>query len=255
MPNTTAKTFYRSFIDQDLSGYALSGDFSSNANVTDRLKNTYAITSGKGTDGDSADFIADMQFDRVIDTIMLKSNLKTFTIYYWDGLAWQSKKVYSANTSEFLVIDFSEFTTSKIKITATHTITADEEKKIYLLEITKSIGELVPQDIDIDQDYSVEGMDNVYGGNIQVVKYPNYPKIRARLTFEHLKDSSYTTYAALKAQRRIDAYIVYLYFSDTVALLGEEAWYLVNDTASFLSSPTQSYVDNGIDGKLDLREC
>lgn len=256
MANSTIKAYYRSYIDQDIDGYTLSGDFTSAANVTDRLKTTYAITSGFGTDGVSAEIIADMTTDRSVDTVMLKSNFKNFIIYKWTGAAWSAIETYWNNANENLIVfSFTAFDTQKIKIACTETIVANQEKKIYLLEITKTIGEITPQKIDIEQDYQEKDLDNIYGGSIQVIKYPNYPKVKIDLSFKNLQSSDYTVYALFKAMRKIDSYVVWVYFSDDYALLGPNAWYLVNDLSPFESTPSENHLSAGVEAKIKLREC
>lgn len=254
--NETAKIYLRSYIDCDATGYTLSGDFTPTANTIDRNKNTYAITSGKETDGESCDFIADMEFDREIDTIVLKSNLLAFTIYYWNGASYVELETYTDNAEEFLVIEFRGIISSKIKITATHTITANEEKKLYMVEITRALGDMTfEKKVSIKKAHEVVSFKNIYGGTVQVVKYPNYGKVEISCEFESLYGDNYTMYQLLKEQRLIDAYNVYLYFSDDFDLLGKEAFYLVSDVSDFESSPFTDVVSLGITGLFEWHEC
>lgn len=255
MANDRAYFYQRSYCDQDLTGYILSGDYTNNTNVNDRNKLTYAITSGDGTDGDSVDFIIDLGFDRDIDTIILKANLKTFTAYYWDGAAYQTFTSYASNTEGFLLISLTEQSTSKIKITATHTITANEEKKIYNLELTKLITNMYLEDLKIYQDWERKSFNNIYGGNVQVVKYPNHAKVSIDLGFSNLTDDQFASYNTLKAKSIIDAFIVYIYYSDTYNLLNSSGYYLVNDVSSYKHDPASSTMSAGIAGQMKLREA
>lgn len=355
MPNTKMKTFLRNYIDQDVTGFTLSGDFAPTANVSDRLKTTYAITTGHSTDsvaqvylvtitsvvngnlyrviingvncdytsdanathteiieglyaavaasgepvtpsytnadhevanlhitanysGDAftasvsgggglygsesvanvdgkVEFVADMTSERSINAIMIKSNLKDFDLWQWTGSAYVLVKQYTANTSEFILYEFTAIASSKIKIIGRTTITAAQEKKIYLLEITKSIGEIQIPKPDIKQVMETADFKNLYGGSVKIVKYYNYPKVKINISPKNITGTDYTTYALLKAKAKLDAYIVYLYFSDTYALLGEEAWYLVNDLADYEETPSEQHLYAGIDGKLELAEC
>lgn len=262
MPNNIAKFFYRSYCDMDVTSYTISGDYESTANAVDRNKLTYALTDGFDTDGVSADFIVDLNYAREIDTIVLKSNLKTFVLYYWDenatgtgGGDWIEIQSYASDTTGFIVYNFSEIESDQIKITATHTITADEEKKIYLFEITKKIDEINLENIDFDKVWSQANFSNIYGGSVQVNKYPNYGKIEIDLSWKNLTGTDYIAYAALKAQRLIDAFNCYLYFSDTYSLLNVEAYYLVNDISNFKSTPSGEAMTEGVSGELKFREC
>jgi hypothetical protein len=257
-PNDNLKIYLRSYIDKDVSdGFTLSGDFVSPENATDRSKTTYCATSGLGTDGDSADFEVDMLTDRDVGSFALKSNLKTFNVYYWDGAAYQLLAAYSANADEFLVFDAwpSNVTTQKIKITATHTITADEEKKIYLFDITKSIASLEPEKIKIERDHAKANFTNIYSGSVQVVKYPNHPKVKIDLSFKNLQGAKYTAYDLLKSQSLTDSFIVYLYMTDDYTLQGPESWHLVNDITGREESPGGNNFASGVVGDVNLREC
>lgn len=263
MPNSTAKFYYRSFIDQDVDGYTLSGDLTPTTRINDRRKNTYAYTDETGTgDGTAEQFTADMSYDRAIDTIFLKSNFKTFIVYYWNEDAtgtgedeWTEITSYSTNTDEFLVISFDEIETKKIKIECTHTISANDEKKIYLCEITKYIDELNLESIKIKQQYEKRKFTNIYGGTIQVTKYPNRGKVSIDLLWNNMTATDYAVYENLKDLFLIDALNVYIYFSDDYSLLGEEALYLVNDISDIEASPASDTLSAGVDAEMELEEC
>jgi hypothetical protein len=254
MPNDVAKFYYRNYFDTDLDGYTITSDYQNETNVNDRNKLTYAETSGEDTDGDSVDYEIDFTYDRDVDTIVLKSNLKTFTIYYWDGVAYQTFQSYASNTSEFLVISLTEQATSKIKITATHTITANEEKRIYLFEITKKIDEMNIEGIDISREWPRSNTTNVYGKSVQVIKYPNYGAVAISLSWENLTNTDFTAYKTMKDQMLVDSYAIYLYFSDTYDLLGEEAYYVVDDLEKYDSDPAGEAMTEGVNGSMELLE-
>lgn len=264
MPNSVAKFYYRSFIDQDVDGYTLSGDLTPTANVNDRRKDTYAASDSTGTgDGTSEEIVADLQTERAIDTIFLKSNFKTFAVYYWEdegtgttgGGDYYEITSYATNASDFLEISFTEINTSAIKIVCTHTIIANEEKEIYTLEITQSLGELNIEKIDQEQAHERENYKNIYGGSIQVVKYPNRGKASINLSWDNMSTADYAIYATLKTQSLIDAYLVYFYFSDDYDLLDDEALYLVNDIEDKKATPSSEALTAGVKGEMKLREC
>ena len=256
MPNSTAKFYYRSYIDQDLDGYSLSGDLTPTTNINDRRKNTYATSDETGTgDGTSEEFIADMLTERTVDTIFLKSNFKTFTVYTWNGSDYDTAATYTSNTSDFLEISITSATTSKIKIACTHTITADEEKKIYLCDITSYIGELYIEDIDIKQKHEFEDYKNIYGGSIKIVKYPNRGKVEIDLGWSNMSTTDYATYTTLKAAFLLDALLIYVYYSTTYDLLDDEALYLVNDLEHKDNSPASQTLSAGINTDMELLEC
>jgi hypothetical protein len=264
MANSTAKFYYRSFIDQDVTGYTLSGDFTPLTNLNNRRKNTFDVSyqpAGHDTDGTAVEFIADLNYDRTIDTIFLKSNFKTFTVYIWDenetgtgGAGYVELISYAANTVEFLEIYFEAVLTSKIKIICTNTITANEAKKIYTCEITKYINELHLENLDISQNFERTKFQNIYGGSVQVIKYPNRGKVEINLSWENMTAVDYAVYNSLKTAGLIDSYFIYLYFSDDFSLTNIEALYLVNDTAEKEASPTSETLAAGVSGKMKLLE-
>jgi len=354
MPNFVAKFYKRSFIDQDLDGYTLTGDFVPLTNINDRRKDTYAITSGFNHDGEIAqvwriqisshsagtftvtingeacayisdgtpthkeiiegiyaaivgssqpvtptytnpdhtasdcdilvtantegvpfvmtatnnltvyeevanlsnpEFIADMLTDRYVHTIFLKSNFLSFKIYKWASGNWSEVYTTTNNDKEFLPI-LIRATTDKIKIVPSATMEADEEKIIYLAEIVDQIYEnLNLEKIEITQNYTRNKFENLYGGSVQIVDYPNRGKVNIILTWENMSASDYENYSLLKTFGLADSYFVYLYFSDDYALLGEEALYLVNDIENIVASPASETIAAGVSAKMHLLEC
>lgn len=264
MANSTAKFYYRSFIDQDLDGYTLSGDIVPTTRINDRRKNTFATSDATGSgDGTSEEFIATFSTERTVDTIFLKSNFKTFTVYYWEDEATGSTgggdyyeiTSYASNTSDFLEISFDSITTDEIKIVCTHTITADEEKKIYMCEITQYINELALEDIKLSKLYRRENFNNLYGGAVQVIKYPNRDKIQLDLSWSNMNTTNYPIYIDLKEKFLLDALLIYIYFSDDYAPFDDEAIYLVNDTEDVDCTPENASMTTGVKASMKLREC
>ncbi len=70
-----------------------------------------------------------------------------------------------------------------------------------------------------------------------------------------MSTSDYAVYATLKAQSLIDAYLVYLYFSDDYDLLDDEALYLMNDVEEKEATPSCEALTTGVKGKMKLLEC
>jgi len=259
MPNSKAEFYYRSYIDMDVTGYTLSGDLLNDEKMLDRNKNTFSGTDGSNDDTDTVEEIFDLGWARSVDTFVLRSNLTDFDIQYWDGAAWQAFSpavLYTTNTETFLLIKLSSpVSTSKIKLTMTKTIVADEEKKIYQFEITKKITELYLEDVDIKEQWEQKEFKNIYGGSIFVVFHPNHGKKTIIINFSKLTDTEYTAYKTIKDRKLKDAYNIYCYLSDEFDLFKIDAYYLVNDVADFESSPSTDNIIAGIDGKLILQEC
>lgn len=263
MSNSTAKFYYRSFIDGDIDGYTLSGDLTPLTNVNDRRHDTYASSDETGIgDGTSEEIVCDLTYDREIDTIFLKSNFKTFTVWIWDenetgtgGAGYVELTSYSANSTDFLKISFESVTTSKVKISCTHTIIANEEKKIYSLNITKYINEINIESVKIEKKFARENWKNIYGGSIQIVQYPNRGKAEIKLSWDNLSATDYAVYSDLKSKSLVDAFLVYFYFSEDYDLLGTEALYLVNDLDDKEATPSSETISSGVNGSMLLREC
>lgn len=260
MPNSKAEFYYRSYVDGDADGYTLSGDLLSTDNMLDRNVNTFSGTDGANDDTTTVTETFDMEWERSVDTFVLRSNLKDFDIQYWDGAAWQAFSpalTYTTNTKEFLLIQLaSAVDTSKIKLTMTKTITADEEKKIYQFEITKKITEMYLEEIsNLTREWKQVEFSNIYGKSILVVKYPNYGNMEITLNFTGLTDAEYTAYKTMKERRIIDSFNIYIYLSDTFEFLGEGAYYLVNDASGFKSPPSNTTIPGGVDGEMILKEC
>jgi hypothetical protein len=257
--NQQMKCYWRSYIDRDVTGWVLTGDLLSTENLQDRNKNTYSGTDGANDDTTTITEEFDMDWERDVEVFVLKSNLKEFNLQYWNGSAWShfSPQVsYTTNTEEFLIITLpSSVSTSKIKITATKTILADEEKKIYMFEITKGLATLDIGDIKILQRVEKDTFKNIRGGSVQVIRYPVYSKVKISITKSNLTSSNYTAYETLKNHLLIDSYSIYLYYSDSITLLGKEAYYLVNDAEDFVSSPETDTLAAGVGGKLKLEEA
>lgn len=257
--NSKAEFYLRSFCDGDIDGHTESGDLLSPGNMLDRNKNTFASTTGSNDDTVTVTEEFDLGWKRDIDTFVLRSNLRQFDIQYWDGSAWQAFSPavsYVANTEIFLLINLAfSVSTSKIKLTMTKTIAADEEKKVSQFEVTEKITDMYIETAEVSQSWQNKKLHNIYGGSILVTQYPNHGKINIGLKFKNLTGSDYTAYKLLKDRILIDSYSVYVYLSDTYELLGEDAYYLVNDHADFDSTPASTALTAGIDGKLDLREA
>ena len=169
------------------------------------------------------------------------------------GNATQEKAF--VNTTLFF---FEELTTPVsaryIKINATATITANEEKKIYELVVTEKICALPVSAIStLEQKYSRVNYQNIVGGSIQIVLFPQSPKLHAVLDFKNLT-SRYAEYDALKDAFILDSCLVYLYYSDLIDQLGYAALYLVNDILEKSLPLSSEVLAAGVDGSLELLE-
>jgi len=79
------------------------------------------------------------------DIILLKHNFKAYTIQYWTGLAYTDFSTAISETSNSDVNkhhNFDSVITTKIKLTITGTMVADDDKYLYQFIATDRIGQL-----------------------------------------------------------------------------------------------------------------
>lgn len=109
--------------------------------------------SGWGTTGsnDAANTTLEVDFGELqeIDSILLiEHNLKSYTIQYWDGAAWQDFSTainVSGNADTTKYHSFDDVETNKIKIVITGTMVTDEDKILAQLVVTQKIQQLTTQ--------------------------------------------------------------------------------------------------------------
>lgn len=118
----------------------------------DRSNQTFWISSG--SDDTTTEYI-EIEFDQAYDIdrlCLVKNNFKDFNVRYDLASAWthfanvetlegtQSNITETANTKETNYYQFDSVNTSKIRIEATKTQTADQEKKLYQFIVSEEIG-------------------------------------------------------------------------------------------------------------------
>ena len=258
MPNNVIYFYLRSYIDKDVTGYTLTGDFYNASLAVDRDLTTFAGTNGLNTDGVNADFIIDMQWARVFDTLVIRSNFKTFQVKYSnDGVSYSDFSPvvsYTVNAAGFLLIPINSCTARYVKISAQNTIVSGQEKILTEAGITLAQGSLPVTTAKLSTAYQQVAIQNILGGSIQITKFPQSGKFSADLTINNLTGTDYATYAAIKALSRIDSFYALVYYSDDIAPLNSSALYLVNDIGGFTYDPATSTFSSGVNGKLSLRE-
>ena len=262
MSNAAANFYYRSYCDRDVTGYTLAGDFSNPANAVDRDPSSFAITSGKNTDGVAALFTVDLLWGRNIDTIMLQSNFAAFTIKYWNGSSFVDFATpvnVSGNTSAFLLLSLGAlYNTQKIQITATSTIIANSEKVITEMAITRLFNSMIVSALEgAAVNHVRTTTKNIKGASVQILQFPQWDVFAAKLKFKNMIGSRWDNYWAVKNQFKIDALYIYLYYTDSPNLIdtfGPSAFYLVNDEAQVGTQPSAEVLMAGVDGDIDARQ-
>lgn len=276
-PNSVAKFYLRSFIDSKVTGYTLGGDFLNPTNAVDRDLTTYAITSGKNWDvwpptlPANAQFTVEFNWNQKVDTVFLRCNFAAFQIYVDNPLGIGSPVdvlIYAnyENTSESVLIDLGALLAArpvlngsqyiaKMTIAVFGTIIPNQEKKLTEFVITREIGEIPVSTMDnAGQDYAQIITRNLKNRSIKLNFYPNFPAFHCNLNFKNFVDL-YGTLDLIKSYFNIDACLVYLYYSDTCAQLGQGAMYLVNDESpGKIFNPSDVTLNAGVDSEMDLWE-
>lgn len=109
--------------------------------------------SGYGTGGSSDAGLTTLEVDMtdevsITDIILVRHNFKAYTIQYWDGAAYQNFSTPIAetvNTDTTTHHNFTEVDTSKIKLIVQGTMTADQDKLLAQLIITKRLGQFTAE--------------------------------------------------------------------------------------------------------------
>jgi hypothetical protein len=258
--NDSAMFFYRSFCDCKVTGYdlSLSTDYQSVTlpYAVDRDLSTSASTSGKNSDASNADFIVDLLTSRVIDTVFVRGNFNTFSIYHsTNGTSWTLYQAYTGNTDGFVMARAGTITARYIKVSCTATNPADQEKQLAEIAITALIAQLALNSLtDTRQTYQRINAQNLKGGSIQLVTFPQYPKFSCNAGFKNML-ANYATYETIKQAFIVDACLVYLYFSSLIDQLGIKGLYLMNDKSDTTFPLSANTLAAGADGELDLQEA
>jgi hypothetical protein len=269
-PNSVAKFYLRSFCDKDVSGFALSTnvgiDHFANLNNANNRDFTDYAESLVGQDYSPSVFNIDFGFARTFDTIFLNSNFAMFDVVwsddgtnYYDFSPAIRYGGYigggALNTEALLKVFLSTAVTHRyIQISALIAFGTNQKKRLTEISVTKSIGEIPISSMDTaEQLYSRISTTNLKGGSIQLIFYPNMPKAHFSLNFKNFTDL-YTTLDLIKSNFLIDACLVYMYYSDSVAQLGNAALYLMNDVSDKSFHPSDVTLNAGVDNKMELLE-
>lgn len=128
------KIFTRNYVDAE-SVFTLSHGGTS-LYARDRNPATRLVSVGANSDATTVDieiafFEGGVAQSRTIDTLaLLNHNLKTWTLYRWDGAAYQSVTSQAADAQANRVVSFTSFSATKIKISCSATQSANAEKAI-----------------------------------------------------------------------------------------------------------------------------
>jgi hypothetical protein len=113
--------------------------------VQNRSNLTRWVTTGSA-DSSNTTFTMDIgDLKTVSDILLLQHNFKAFTVEYWDGSSYQSFSPAiseTTNTAESNHYEVTPVVTSRIKITITGTMVADDDKYLTQLIVTRQLGQL-----------------------------------------------------------------------------------------------------------------
>jgi len=102
----------------------------------DRSAAVQFASSGANSDATTFELIIEfyeggVSQTRTIDSLfLLNHNLKTWTFYRWDGAAWQSVTNQTADATTSRYAGVTQFSTTKVKLSATATMTTNQEKAV-----------------------------------------------------------------------------------------------------------------------------
>jgi len=94
------------------------------------------VTSGANSDATTFEvtisfFEGGVSQTRAIDSLfLLNHNLKTWTLYYWNGSSWVSATSQAADATASRYSTFGSVSTTQVKLSATATMTTNQEKAI-----------------------------------------------------------------------------------------------------------------------------
>ena len=107
--------------------------------------NLSAWVTNSSVDADNTTFTIDFGDLHYIDSVLLvKHNFKAYTVKYWDGSAYQDFSTainVSGNSDETKFHQFTAVNTTKVQLTITGTMTANQDKFLYQFIVTKQIGQ------------------------------------------------------------------------------------------------------------------
>jgi hypothetical protein len=169
--------------------------------------------------------------------------------------AWHTFSTHTNNTSEFVMDELvAPITDRYIKVSCTATITANQEKYLKEISITKKICELSISEMPTAESMYVRiSKTNLKGRSIQLILFPDFPTFHIQLNFKNMTDR-FANYDLLKKWFIVDSILGYFYFSDTIKQLGYDALYLLNDIVDENFTPDSNVTIGGANGSMELVE-
>ncbi len=111
----------------------------------DSLIYTRWISSGEDTDGNAVSIEVDYGTNRTFDSFYVyNTNISNIAIDYWNGATWVSVTGLTKSSDSRYVFGHlsASVTATKVRITGSNTITADQEKSVTLFYTFLEIGQL-----------------------------------------------------------------------------------------------------------------
>jgi hypothetical protein len=113
--------------------------------VLNRSNQSAWVTTGS-VDSDNTTLTIDFVDERALtDILLVKHNFKAYTVKYWDGATYVDFPTVISetnNSTETTHHTFASTSTTKVQITITGTMTADEDKYLFQFIATTQLGQL-----------------------------------------------------------------------------------------------------------------
>ncbi len=149
-------------------------------------------------------FEAGVSLSKTIDRlIVVNHNLKDIELEYWNGSAWASAVTDTVIAVSTSTLSFTAVTTTKVKLKATETQVADEEKLIGLLVVCALQLDVGVELSQYGIKYRQKNSQLVLGDGAlhrTVVMHSAFrsDKYGARITFKYLSDAQFELFRAIK---------------------------------------------------------
>lgn len=216
------------------------------------------VSVGAASDSTTVTLEIDFGVARAFTYLFLKeTNLKNFSLQYWNGSSWTTIFSEAANTSSFYQKTFSQVTAQKVRLLMNGTIVANQEKAVGEFILTKLIGQLVGYpEIDFNNDKNTISK-AMLSGRYKTVSDGGSVKIKLNFK-DYMGAADRALFATLF--NKTEAFIVWLCGGDTTQFAyADEGYrlqdlYLVAIDDGYTHKFTKNLYSSGFNATISLSE-